>query len=57
MHYEFGEGYEVVYTRSQNNHPDRPQDLVIKLTDDEFAKLKNDCSLDGITQKFNNQIF
>ena len=23
---------------------------------DEFAKLKNDCSLDGITQKFNNQI-
>ena len=40
MHYEFGEGYEVVNTKSQNNHPDRPQDLVIKLTDDEFAKLK-----------------
>lgn len=40
MHYEFGEGYEVVDTKSQNNHPDRPQDLVIKLTDDEFAKLK-----------------
>lgn len=41
MHYEFGDGYEVVHTRSQNNHPDRPQDLVIKLTDEEFAKLKN----------------
>ena len=40
MHYEFGDGYEVVQTRSQNNHPDRPQDLVIKLTDEEFAKLK-----------------
>lgn len=40
MHYEFGEGYEVVNTKSQNNHPDRPQNLVIKLTDDEFAKLK-----------------
>ena len=40
MHYEFGDGYEVVQTRSQNNHPDRPQDLVIKLADDEFAKLK-----------------
>ena len=40
MHYEFGDGYEVVNTKSQNNHPDRPQDLVIKLTDDEFAKLK-----------------
>lgn len=41
IHYEFGDGYEVVHTRSQNNHPDRPQDLVIKLTDEEFAKLKN----------------
>lgn len=40
IHYEFGDGYEVVHTRSQNNHPDRPQDLVIKLTDEEFAKLK-----------------
>ena len=40
MHYEFGDGYEVMQTRSQNNHPDRPQDLVIKLTDEEFAKLK-----------------
>ena len=30
MHYEFGEGYEVVNTKSQNNHPDRPQNLVIK---------------------------
>lgn len=40
MHYEFGDGYEVVQTRSQNNHPDRPQNLMIRLTDKEFAKLK-----------------
>ncbi len=25
---------------SQNNHPDRPQDLRIKLNDEEFAKFK-----------------
>ena len=51
MHYEFGDGYEVVHTRSQNNHPDRPQDLIIKLTDDEFAKLKDyiDTLCDGET--------
>lgn len=52
MHYEFGDGYEVVHTRLQNNHPDRPQDLVIKLIDDEFAKLKAyiDTLSDGETK-------
>ena len=40
MGYEFGDGYEVVESKSRNNHPDRPQDLRIKLNDDEFAKLK-----------------
>ena len=35
--YEFGdEGYEVIESLSQNNHPDRPQDLKIKLSDDEM---------------------
>lgn len=48
MHYEFGDGYEVVNTRSQNNHPDGPQDLVIKLTDEEFTKLKT--HIDGLEE-------
>lgn len=52
MDYKISKTYEVVYTRSQNNHPDRPQDLVIKLTDDEFAKLKAyiDTLSDGETK-------
>ena len=39
--YEFTDGsYEVMESKSINNHPDRPQDITIRLTDKEFAKLK-----------------
>ena len=39
--YEFtDDSYEVVESKSTNNHPDRPQDITIRLTDKEFAKLK-----------------
>ena len=40
MGYDFGDGYEVIDLKSQNSHPDRPQDLKIKLNDEEYAKLK-----------------
>lgn len=40
MGYKFGEGYEVVESKSQNNHPDRPQLLKIKINDDEYVRLK-----------------
>ena len=39
--YEFtDDSYEVVESKSTNNHPDRPQGITIRLTDEEFAKLK-----------------
>jgi hypothetical protein len=40
MHYEFGDGFEVVKSKSQNGHPDRPQDLKIVLNDEELCRLK-----------------
>lgn len=40
LEYEFGDGYEIVDSKSRNNHPDRPQDLKIKLSDEEFNRLK-----------------
>ena len=39
--YEFtDDSYEVVESKSTNNHPDRPQGITIRLTDEELAKLK-----------------
>ena len=40
MNYEFGEGgYSFMESKSQNNHPDRPQGLTVELTDEELSKL------------------
>ena len=39
--YEFtDDSYEVVESKSTSNHPDRPQGITIRLTDEELAKLK-----------------
>ena len=56
--YEFGNGYTVLESVSRNGHPDRPQDLKVKLDDEEYEKLKKEldkivegeerCEKDGI---------
>jgi hypothetical protein len=38
--FEFTDGgYEILESKSINNHPDRPQGIRIRLTDEEFSKL------------------
>lgn len=39
--YEFTDGgYEILDSKSKNSHPDRPQGITIRLTNEEFSKLK-----------------
>ena len=53
LEYKFSEGYEILDSESNNSHPDRPQDLAIRLSEEELVRLKT--HIDTLPEEIRNK--